>query len=167
MKSYLQRVWALSDSLVGQDDSSIQISCWTTVANEIYQFFGSKRPLCASAFLSWLLWDRFCFVRVPASLGPSPLLCFFVLYCPGFSGTAFVLLGSRLLWVPPHYCVFVLYCPGFSGTAFGSFRVPASLGPSPTLVCFWFSVPASLGQFFAGPGLSGSLPLFSRDAWFG
>ena len=133
MKCYLQRVWALSDSLVGQDDSSIQISCWTTVANEIYQFFGSKRPLCASAFLSWLLWDSFCFVRVPASLGPSPLLCFFV-----------------------------LYCPGFSGTAFSSFRVPASLGPSPTLVRFCFSVPASLGQFFAGPGLSGSLPLFSR-----
>ena len=88
--------------------------------------------------------------------------CVLLLFCPGFSGTAFVLLGSRLLWVPPHYCVFVLYCPGFSGTAFGSFRVPASLGPSPTLVCFCFSVPASLGQFFAGPGLSGSLPLFSR-----
>ena len=44
MKCYLQNVWALSASLVGQDDSSIQISCWTTVANEIYQFFDSKRP---------------------------------------------------------------------------------------------------------------------------
>ena len=44
MKLYLQRVWALSASLVGQDDSSIQISCWTTIANEIYHFFESERP---------------------------------------------------------------------------------------------------------------------------
>ena len=27
--------------------------------------------------------------------------CVLLLFCPGFSGTAFVLLGSRLLWVPP------------------------------------------------------------------
>ena len=54
-------------------------------------------PLCASAFLSWLLWDSFCFFRVPASLGPSPLSCAFVLYCPGFSGTAFC--GSWLTLV--------------------------------------------------------------------
>ena len=101
MKLYLQRVWALSVSLVGQNDSSIQISCWTTVANEIYQFLpaplgasvllGSRllwvppHPLYASAFLSWLLWDSFCFVGFPASLGPSPLLCFCALL-------------SRLLW---------------------------------------------------------------------
>ena len=102
-------------------------------------------------------------------------------------GQRFVLLWSRLPWVPPHrlcssafvswllcdslcffrdpasrirlpYCV--LYCPDFSGTAFSSVRVPASLGPSPTLVCFCFSVPASLGQFFAGPGPSGPFPYF-------
>ena len=42
--------------------------------------------------------------------------CVLLLLCPGFSGTAFVLLGSRLLWVPPHYCVFLC------------FTVPASLG---------------------------------------
>ena len=71
-------------------------------------------PLCASAFLSWLLWDSLCFIRDPASLGPSPYS--------------------------------VLYCPGFSGTAFCSIRVPASLGPSPTLVCFCFSVLFSLRQ---------------------
>ena len=100
----------------------------------------------------------FCSIRVPASLGPSPTLvcfCFSVLaslgqplfrYGPGFSGS-----------LPP-YCV--INCPGFSGTAFCSIRVPASLGPSPTLVCFCFSVLASLGQplFRYGPGFSGSLP---------
>ena len=75
------------------------------------------QPLFASAFLSWLLWDSLFFVREPASLNPSPLLCFIV-----------------------------LYCPGFSGTAFSSFRVPASLGRSPTLVCFCFFVVAPLGQ---------------------
>ena len=56
---------------------------------------------------------------------------------------------------------FVLYCPGFSGTAFGSFRVPASLGPSPLLCFLCFSVLASLGQllFCWVPGFSGSLPI--------
>ena len=129
MKLYLQRVWALSASLVGQNDSSIQISCWTTVANEIYQFFGSKRPLCASAFLSWLLWDSFCFVRVPASLGTSPLLCFFVLYCPGFSGTAFGCLVSLLLWVPPQPLCASAFLSRLLWDSFS--RVLAYLGPFP------------------------------------
>ena len=101
------------------------IVCFTVLASLGHHFvlLGSRilwvppQTLCASAFLSWLLWDSFCFVRVPASLVPSPLLCFFVLYCPGFSGTAFI-----------------------------SFRVPASPGPSPTLVCFCFSVVATFGQ---------------------
>ena len=205
---------------------------------------------CAFAFLSWLLWDSFWFVREPASLGPSPLLCAFVLYCPGFSMTVFlwvltypgpfrflsrcmiwlismhhltvwhwyhslnasqkhlqllppgsfgsfclarvpaslgpspsvvwfcffvlaslgqhlVLLGSRLLWVSPNpLCAFdFLSWPLWYSFCFVS--VLASLDPSPNSVLLCFTVPAPLRQAFAGPGLSGSLPLFSRDAWFG
>ena len=130
----------------------------------------TPHPLRSSAFLSWPLGDSLCFVREPASLGP-PLLCallsrllwdriFFLLGSRILRGPtnplcasaflfwllwdSFFLLGTRLLWVPPPYCV--IYCPGFSGTPFCSVRVPDSLGPSPTLVCFGFSVLASLGQ---------------------
>ena len=86
-------------------------------------------PLCVSALLPWLIWGSFCFVRDPASLD----------------------------LLPPPYCV--LYCPGFSGTAFCSDRVPASLGTSPFIVCF--NVLTSLGQHFIllGSGFSESLPI--------
>ena len=96
-------------------------------------FFGSRllwvtpHHLCAFAFLSWLLGDSFYCLRVPASLGPLNLLCA-LLFCAGFSGIAFVLLGSRLLWVPPPYigllCFAILASPGrsFAGLSFrGSF----------------------------------------------
>ena len=82
----------------------------------------------------------------------------FLLFYPGLSGAAFVLLGTRLLWIySPPYCV--LYCPGFSGTAFCSDRVPASLGTSPFIVCF--NVLTSLEQHFIllGSGFSESLPI--------
>ena len=55
-------------------------------------------PFCAFAFLSWLLWDSFWFVSDLVSLGPSTLLCAFVLYCPGFSMTVFC--GSWLILNP-------------------------------------------------------------------
>ena len=101
-------------------------------------------PPLLCALLSPLLWDSILFCLGPGFSGSLPNPCVLLLFCPGFSRTAFVLLGTRLLWVPPPYCL--LYCPGFSGTAFCSVWVPASLGPSPTLVCFFFSVLASLGQ---------------------
>ena len=147
--------WLLWDSLCFvRDPASLGpsplIVCLTVPASlgQHFVLLGSRllwvppQPLCASAFLSWLLWDSLCFVRDPASLGPSHLIvCFTV---PASLGQHFVLFGTRLLWVPPPYCL--LYCPGFSGTAFCSVWVPASLGPSPTLVCFCFFVLASLGQ---------------------
>ena len=89
-----------------------------------------------------------------------------LLFCAGFSGTAFVLLGSRLLWVPPPYigllCFAILASLGrsFAGLSFpGSFPYflemhgmgdfDASLDSvtfiSP-LMCFCISVLASLGQ---------------------
>ena len=54
----------------------------------------------------------------------------------------------------------LLLTPGSFGS-FCSVRIPASLGPSPSLVCFCFSVLTSLGQllFCWVPGFSGSLPI--------
>ena len=46
------------------------------------------------------------------------------------------MLGSRLLWVCLHTLCGLLFCPGFSGSAYCSDRVPASLSPSPLFVCF-------------------------------
>ena len=80
----------------------------------------SAQPLCASAFLSWLFWDRLCFFRVPASLGASPLLCAFVLYCPSFSGTAFC--GSWL--------TLVLIFPASIPTIFSFFSLGNPLSPT-------------------------------------
>ena len=40
---YLQNLLSMRVSLNCKDGSLIQISCWTTVANKIYQFFESKR----------------------------------------------------------------------------------------------------------------------------
>ena len=80
----------------------------------------SAQPLCASAFLSWLLWDSLYFFRVPASLGASPLLCAFVLYCPGFSGTAFW--GSWL--------TLVLIFPASIPTIFSFFSLRNPLSPT-------------------------------------
>ena len=149
--------------------------CFTVPAllsrDSIFFLLGSRllwvppHPLCASAFLSWLLWDSLCFVRDPDSLGPSPLnVCLTV---PASLGQHFVLLGSRLLWVPPQPLCASAFLSWLLWDSLSFVRVPASLGPSSYCVLLCFSVPASLGQFFAGPGLSGSLPLFSRDAWFG
>ena len=39
---YLQNFLSMRASLVGKDGSLIQISCWVTVANEIYHFFEKK-----------------------------------------------------------------------------------------------------------------------------
>ena len=112
----------------------------------------------------------FRFFRVPAFLGPSPLLCSSVLNCPGFSGTIFS--GSWLICVPSplfsRWMVWVismhrltawtwynslnasqehlLLMPAGSFGSFCSVRIPASLGPCPTLVCLCFSVLASLGE---------------------
>ena len=77
-------------------------------------------PLCASALLSWLFWDSFCFFRVPASMGPSPLSCAFVLYCPGFSGTTFC--GSWL--------TLVLIFPTNNPTVFSFFSLGNPLSPT-------------------------------------
>ena len=137
--------------------------------------------MCEFAFLSWLLWDGSSFVRVPGSLVPPHPLCA-LLFCPGFSETALVLLGFQLLWIPPHsFCVlasqrqlwFVLLGfqllwirpHAFCAFAFQSwlpwdsrlfFSVPATLGLSPPVVCFFLlwllrdsasfvRVPGSLG----------------------
>ena len=100
------------------------------------------QPLCASAFLSWLLWASLCFVRDPASLGPSPLIvCFTV---PASLGQHFVLFGSRLLWVHPQPLCASSFLTWLLLDSLCFVRDPASLGPSPLIVCF--TVPASLGQ---------------------
>ena len=103
-------------------------------------------PPLLCALLSRLLWDSILFCLGPGFSGSLPNPCVLLLFCPGFSGTAFVLLGTRLLWVPPpllcallsrllwdsilfclgpgfsgslpNPCVLLLFCPGFSGTAF-------------------------------------------------
>ena len=41
---YLQKLLSMGPSLVCYNGSSIQILCWTTVANEIYHFFELKKP---------------------------------------------------------------------------------------------------------------------------
>ena len=118
-----------------------------------------SRALTVAA--SQLLWETFCFVRVPASLGPSPLM---VCFCA---------LMSRLLW--ESYLQVLKYKDSFPSflemPGLGDFdapldsvalislneyisraltvaasqllletfrfvRVPASLGPSPLMVCF-------------------------------
>ena len=58
-------------------------------------------PPLLCALLSRLLWDSILFCLGPGFSGSLPNPCVLLLFCPGFSGTAFVLLGSRLLWVPP------------------------------------------------------------------
>ena len=136
------------------------------------------------AFLSPLLWDSFCFVRIPASLGPSPycvLLCFTVpaslgqfFAGPGLSGPfpsflkmhVWVILMHHLTAWPWYHSLnasqehLLLLPPGSFGS-FCSVRIPASLGPSPSLVCFCFSVLASLGQllFFRIQASLGPSPL--------
>ena len=138
--------------------------CFTVLASlgQHFVLLGSRllwvppHPLCSSAFVSWLLWDSLRFVRDPASLGPPPLLC---------------ALLSRLLW------------DNIYGTSFS--RVLAYLGPFPSFLEIHglgdFDAPldsvalvsliecisralagiawTSLGQSFAGPGLSGSIPI--------
>ena len=170
--------WLLWDSLCFvRDPASLGpsplIVCLTVPVSlgQHFVLLGSRllwvppQTLCASAFLSWLLWDSLCFVRDPASPGPSFLIvCFTV---PASLGQHFVLFGSRLLWVPPQPLCASSFLSWLLWDSFCFVRFPASLGPSPYRVLLCFTVPASLGQFFAGPGLSGSLPLFSRDAWFG
>ena len=103
------------------------------------------------AFLSWLLRDSSSFIRFPASLDPSPLLL-----CFGISETALVLLGFQLLWIRPHaFCAFAFlsWLPWDSRLFF---RLPATLGLSPPVVCFFLlwllrdsasfvRVPGSLG----------------------
>ena len=58
-------------------------------------------PPLLCALLSRLLWDSILFCLGPGFSGSLPNPYVLLLFCPGFSGTAFVLLGSRLLWVPP------------------------------------------------------------------
>ena len=107
-------------------------------------------PPLLCALLSRLLWDSLCFVRDPASLGPSPLIvCFTV---PASLGQHFVLFGSRLLWVPPQPLCASSFLSWLLWDSFCFVRFPASLGPSPYRVLLCFTVSASLGQFFAGPG---------------
>ena len=134
------------------------------------------RPLCAFAFLSWLLRDSSSYVRVPGSLGTSPPIAI-LLKCPGFSGTALVFFIVPLLWVPPFLlCAFVflswllressrfvrvlvLWVPPHPLCAFAYlswhlldspcfFIVPPSLGSSISLVCFHISVLTFLGQLY-------------------
>ena len=81
----------------------------------------------------------FCFVRVPASLGPTNP-CVLLVFCPGFSGIAFVLLGSLILWFPPPYCVFCVFL---------CFTVPASLGQSSLILTYLDPFPS----FFEMHGL--------------
>ena len=128
------------------------IVCFTVPASlgQHFVLLGSRllwvppQPLCASAFLSRLLWDSLCFVRDPAFLGPSPLtVCFTV---PASLGQHFVLLGSRLLWVPPHPLCASAFLSRLLWDSHCFVRDPAFLGPSPLIVCF--TVRASLGQHF-------------------
>ena len=90
------------------------------------------QPLCASAFLSWHIWDSFCFYRVPASLGPSPLLCFLCFTVPASLGQLLVLLGSRLLWVPPQPLCASAFLSRLLWDSFS--RVLAYLGPFPSFL---------------------------------
>ena len=97
-----------------------------------------------------------------------------LLFCPSkvllflcFSETANFSVTVTASLGPVTLSGLLLFYSGFSETAFFIVRVPASLIPSPLYFVFLcFTVPASLGQSFAGPGFSGSLPLFSRGAWF-
>ena len=109
----------------------------------------------------------FCFVRVPASLSPSIRFLWFCFSIMVSQGQLFVLLGTRLLWVPPHPLCDFAFLSGLLWDSFGFLRVPASLGPSALLRDFVPYCPGFSGTVFGDPDLSGSLPLFSRDAWFG
>ena len=110
---------------------------------------------------------------LPAPLGQSfagpglsgSLIIPFVLllFCTGFFGTAFVFLGSRLLWVLPDPCVFLLFCPGFSGTALASLRFQLLWVPAPLLCAFVLYCPGFCGTFFRWSWLIWvPSPLFSR-----
>ena len=78
----------------------------------------------------------------------------FCFYCPSFSGTAFC--GSRFLWVPSHALCAFGFLSWLLWDSFYWFRVPASLGLCPSLVCSCFSRLVSLGQLLVslGPGFS-------------
>ena len=146
----------------------------------------TPRPLCAFAFLSWFLWDSFCFVRVQASLGPCPTLVWFVFLSWLLWYRILFFFGSRLLWVTPHPLCAFAFLSWLLWDSFSCSRVPASLGPlcpvcafaflslflwdnfcfvrfpaslshSPPLMCFCFSVLASLGQLLVFVRVQASL----------
>ena len=86
----------------------------------------------------------FCFVRLPASLGPSlPVVCF----CISFLASLGQLLVFRVpasLGSSPLSCAFVHYCTGFSGKAFcGSRLILVRIFPTNNSTAFSFS---SLGN---------------------
>ena len=116
---------------------------------------------CASAFLSWLLWDSLCFVKDPASLGPSSIIVRFTF--PASLGERFVLLGSRLLWIPPQPLCVCTYLSWLFCDSFCFVRFSASLVPSPLLCSFVLYCPDFSGTVFRGPWLIlVPSPLFSR-----
>ena len=131
-----------------------------------------SRALAIAA--SRLLWETFCFIRVPTSLCPSSSLACFCLsvlaslghliffwdpaslgpsqqiVCFCFSVLAY--LGQLIIFMRPGFsrslpipCVLFAFLSWLLQDSFCFFRIPASLGPSTLLVCFCFSVLASLG----------------------
>ena len=105
----------------------------------------------------------FCFARVPASLGPSPPFLWFCFSILASQGQLFVLLGTRLLWVPPHPLCDFDFLPGLLWDSFGFLRVRASLGPSALLRAFVLYCPGFSGAAFSRSCLIRvSSPFFSR-----
>ena len=81
---------------------------------------------------------------------------------------ALTLGASRLFWeLPRHPLCDFAFLSGLLWDSFGFLRFLASLGPSALLRAFVPYCPGFSGTVFVDPDLSGSLPVFSRDAWFG
>ena len=90
---------------------------------------------------------------LPLWVPPQPL-CLLLFFCPDFSGTALVLLRSRLLGIHPHPLCAFAFLSWLLLDSFCVLRIPASQGPSPFIVFLGFTLPASQGQPFARPCLS-------------
>ena len=102
--------WPLGDSLcfvrepASLDPPFLCVSLsrllWDSIFSaRIPDSLGSSLSFVCFCFSNLASLGQLCFIRDPASLGPSHLIvCFTV---PASLGQHFVLLGSRLLWVPP------------------------------------------------------------------
>ena len=92
----------------------------------------------------------------PGISGSLPTPFVVLLFCPGFSGTAFCSFkvpGSSFSVFHSHPLL-LFFCLGCSVNAFGSLGSPLLWVPTPCCVLLCYTVRASLGQPFAGRGTS-------------